>query len=93
MFYSGETIFTPDDRLQATDQTGQQSSFKAQRNAIGHGLKRWLGRVLRGRDHELEHIARDPRMLDDIGLTRADVESVLRRRDPIVLSGRYPDRF
>lgn len=93
MFYSGETIFTPDDRLHATDQTGQQSSFKAKRNAIGHGLKRLLSSLFHGSDHELEQIARDPRMLDDIGLTRADVESVLRRREPIVLSERYLDRF
>lgn len=93
MFYSGDTISIPDDRLTTTENTGEQSSFKAKRAIIGHRMKRFLAELFRNDDQGLEQIARDPRMLDDIGLTRADVEPMLRRRGPIVLPERYNDRF
>ncbi len=93
MFYSGDTISIPDDRLSTTENTGKQSSVKAKLVTIGHGLKRLLAELFRNDDRELEHIARDPRMLDDIGLTRADVEPMLRRRGPSMLPEQYHGRF
>lgn len=93
MFYSGDTISIPDDRLSATEDTGKHSAVKAKLATFARGLKRSVAAIFRSDDHELEHIARDPRMLEDIGLTRADVEPMLRRRDPLVLPERYPERF
>lgn len=93
MFYSGDPISISEDRLSATEITDQQASARAKLVAVGHGLKRFLAGLFRSDDHELEHIARDPRMLDDIGLTRADIEPMLRRRAPSVLPERYPGWF
>ncbi len=91
MFHSGDTIFISDDRLSATDVPGQSSPAKAKLAAVGRGLKRFVASFFHNDRHELEQIARDPRMLDDIGLTRADVELMLRRR-PMHLE-RYPGRY
>lgn len=93
MFYSGDTISIPDDRSSTTEPPGKRSSVKAKRVTIGQGLKRFLAGLFRSDDQELEQIARDPRMLDDIGLTRADVEPMLRRRSALVPPERYHDRF
>jgi hypothetical protein len=93
MFYSGDTISIPDDRLTATENTGKHSPVKAKLASIGRGLKRSVAGIFRNEGDELEQIARDPRMLDDIGLTRADVEPMLRRRSPVVLQERYHGRF
>lgn len=93
MFYSGDTISIPDDRLSATEHAGKQSSVRKKLGIIGHGLKRFVAEMFHSNDNELEQIARDPRMLDDIGLTRADLEPMLRRRSPVVLPERYHGRF
>lgn len=93
MFYSGDTLSIPDDRSSTTEYAGKQSSARAKLVTIGLGLKRFLSGFFRSEDRELEQIARDPRMLDDIGLTRADVEPMLRRRSPVVLPETYHGRF
>ncbi len=88
MFHSGDTIFISDDRLSATNAAGQSTPVKTKLAAAGRGLKRFVAELFRNDSYELEQLARDPRMLDDVGLTRADVESVLQRRS--VLPERYP---
>lgn len=91
MFHNGDTIFISDDRLSTANAPDQPSSTRAKLAAVGHGLKRFVADLFRDDRYELEQIARDPRMLDDIGLTRADIESVLHRRP--VLPERYPGWF
>ncbi len=91
MFHSGDTIFISDDRSSATNVPGQPSPASAKLAAVGRGLKRFVAGLFHNDRYELEQIARDPRMLDDIGLTRADVESMLHRSP--VHPERYPGWF
>lgn len=91
MLYSGDTFSIPDDRSSATGETTRQPKIRAGLARIGRGLKQALTSPFRNDRHELRQIANDPRMLDDIGLTRADVEHLLHReRD---LPQRYPSLY
>ncbi|MFW5969071.1 MAG: hypothetical protein ACOCP9_00375 [Halofilum sp. (in: g-proteobacteria)] len=79
MFYSGDTFSIPDDRSSATDAPLRQRPITNTLARIGRSLTRSLARPFRNDRRELRQIANDPRMLDDIGLTRADVEHLLHR--------------
>lgn len=91
MFYSGDTFSIPDDRSSATDAPLQQHPIRNTLARIGRSLTRSLARPFRNDRHELSQIANDPRMLDDIGLTRADVEHLLHRERN--LTQHYPSLY
>lgn len=91
MFYSGDTFSIPDDRSCATGETTRQPGIRAGLARIGRGLKQALAGSFRNDRNELRQIANDPRMLDDIGLTRADVEHLLHRERH--LPQRYPGLY
>ena len=91
MFYSGDTFTIPDDRSSATGETTRQRPVRNTLARLGRGLTRSLTGSFRNDRHELRQIANDPRMLDDIGLTRADVEHLLHCERGLVQ--RYPSLY
>lgn len=91
MFYSGDTFSIPDDRSSTTSKNTRQHTLRTGLARVGRGLKQALVNSFRNDRHELRQIANDPRMLDDIGLTRADVEHLLQRERG--LAQHYPSLY
>lgn len=89
MLYSGDPISITDDRLPATDDPARSSPAETRFAALRRVLKRLGAALFRDDQRELRQIADNPRMLDDIGLTRGDVERVLHRQRGQIDPERY----